>query len=327
MIEYNSIDINRKCLMYMKLYFAPLEGITTYVFRNTHNAVFGECDCYYTPFVSPSDNEKIGRKGFRDILPENNAGTNVKVQVLTNNSESFVKFSEKIKEYGYDEVNINLGCPSATVVGKMRGSGFLRDTDALKTFFDEIFEKSDIKISVKTRAGFSSPDEIKPLTELYNNYPLSLLIVHPRTRNDFYKGAISDDAFQSAYNTTKHPLVYNGNVFTKKDYDTILERYPDLHGVMLGRGAVANPALFREIRGGAPLGTDELLHFSQELIKNYNGVLKSDTFTLNKMKEIWLHFMWNYPQEKKILKAVKKANKLSDLVSATNKLLLTDYSS
>ena len=310
----------------MKLYFAPLEGITTYVFRNTHRAVFGGADDYYAPFVSPSDNEKIGRKGFRDILPENNVGTNVKVQVLTNKSESFIKFCEKIKEYGYDEVNINLGCPSATVVGKMRGSGFLRDTDSLKRFFDEIFEKTDIKISVKTRAGFFSPDEIETLMGIYNNYPLSLLIVHPRTRNDFYRGEIRSEAFLKAYSITKNPLIYNGNIFTKNDYAKIMEKYPDLNGVMLGRGAVANPALFREIKGGARLNTDELLHFSQELVKNYNGVLRSDTFTLNKMKEIWLHFMWNYPDEKKILKEIKKAGKLTELVNATYKLSKIDYS-
>ena len=67
-----------------KLYFAPLEGITTYMYRNIHNEMFGGCDAYYAPFITPSDNEKIGRKGFRDVLPENNAGVNLKLQVLTN---------------------------------------------------------------------------------------------------------------------------------------------------------------------------------------------------------------------------------------------------
>ena len=161
----------------MKLYFAPLEGITSYIYRNTHAQMFGGCDGYYTPFISPSDNEKIGRKGFKDIIPENNTTVKPIVQVLTNNSLSFLKFSEKIKEYGYDEVNINLGCPSGTVTGKKRGSGLLREQELLESFLREIFEKRNIKISIKTRTGFYNSDEFEKLVELYNKYPLELLIV------------------------------------------------------------------------------------------------------------------------------------------------------
>ena len=147
----------------MKLSFAPLEGITSYIYRNTHTEYFGGCDEYYTPFISPSDNTKIGRKGFRDIIPENNLEVRPVVQVLTNNAVSFLKFCEKLKEYGYDRININLGCPSGTVVNKKRGSGLLRELNLLESFLDEIFEKSDIKISIKTRTGFCSSDEFDRL--------------------------------------------------------------------------------------------------------------------------------------------------------------------
>ena len=163
----------------MTLSFAPLEGITSYVYRNTHAEYFGGCDKYYTPFISPSDNTKIGRKGFRDMLPENNCVVKPIVQTLTNNSESFIKFAEKVKEYGYDEINLNLGCPSGTVVNKKRGSGLLREKELLKNFLDVIFEKSQIDISIKTRIGFSSPDEFNEILELYNSYPIKELIVHP----------------------------------------------------------------------------------------------------------------------------------------------------
>lgn len=298
------------------LYFAPLEGITTYMYRNIHNRMFGGCDAYYAPFITPSDNEKIGRKGFRDILPENNSGINLKIQVLTNNSTSFGKFVDRIKEDGHSEVNINLGCPSGTVTGKGRGSGFLRDTEGLDGFFERIFNETDVKITVKTRIGFNSADEMDKLLEIYNKYPISLLIVHPRTRADFYKGPLHMDSFDKVYNLSKSPLCYNGDIRTKEDFIKITNEYSSLDSVMIGRGAIRNPAIFREIRGGERLTTAELLAFSRELERSYSEHLDTPIYTLHKLKEAWLFMMENYPDETRILKAVRKANKLHELTGA-----------
>lgn len=304
----------------MTLSFAPLEGITSYVYRNTHAEYFGGCDKYYTPFISPSDNAKIGRKGFKDMLPENNSVIKPIVQTLTNNSESFIKFSQKVKEYGYDEINFNLGCPSGTVVNKKRGSGLLREKELLKSLLDEIFEKSHIDISIKTRIGFSSPDEFDEILEIYNNYPIKELIVHPRCREDFYKGEVNYKAFQTAYNKSHAPVCYNGNIFTTDDYVQIKEKYPMLKHIMLGRGAVANPALMREIKGGDRITTAEMVEFTHILADKYNRVLSSDHFTMHKLKEIWLFMMWNFPNEEKVLKTVRRTEKLSELLRAIETL-------
>lgn len=299
----------------MKLYFAPLEGITTYIYRNTHAQFFGNCDAYFTPFITPSDNEKIGRKGFRDILPENNT-PDIRVQVLTNNSASFLKFEKKAAEYGYNDLNINLGCPSGTVVGKGRGAGLLKNTDTLDKFLYEIFSHTNAKISVKTRAGYFSADEIEELLCVYNKYPISLLILHPRCREDFYKGIPSQKAFSYTYENAKSPLCYNGNILSKDDYADKAFRYDALDSVMIGRGAVTNPAIFREIRGGNPLTTQELISFTQALKENYSQILDSDVFTLHKLKEIWLYIMENFPDEKKILKIIRKTNNLNEFMNA-----------
>jgi len=304
----------------MKLSFAPLEGITSYIYRNTHAEYFGGCDEYYTPFISPSDNSKIGRKGFRDMLPENNLAVKPIVQTLTNNPVSFLMFCEKLKEYGYSEVNINLGCPSGTVVNKKRGSGLLREPWILEKFLDEIFKKCDIAISIKTRIGFDSPDEFDDLLKLYNKYPIKELIVHPRCRQDFYKGEPCYEAFDKAYENAKSPLVYNGNIFTVSDYIKIKDKYPEVSGVMIGRGAVSNPAIFREIKGGKKIETEELVEFTDILAERYNAVLSSDHFTMHKLKEIWIYIMENFPNEEKILKTVRRTEKLSELLEAVHSL-------
>lgn len=304
----------------MKLYFAPLEGITTYVFRNTHKEMFTGCDEYYTPFITPSDNEKVNLRGLKDIIPENNKNIHIKPQVLTNNAGAFLKFAEKIKAVGFDEVNLNFGCPSQTVVKKGKGAGFLKEPEKVDKFLNDVFEKGTIKISVKTRTGFLSGEEMGGLTDIYNKYPMPLLIIHPRTRSDFYNGVPDINVFEKAYYKSKNPVCYNGNIYTTEDYNKITQRFTELNSVMIGRGAVKNPALFREIKGGEKITTEEIVAFSKRLSENYQHELNSETFTLNKLKEVWMYLIQNYPEEKKIFKALRKANKLNDFTSAIEAL-------
>ena len=304
----------------MKLYFAPLEGITKYAYRNTHKEMFDGCDAYYAPFINPSDQEKVSKKGIKDILHENNKNINIKVQVLTNRADSFLKFEDKIRPMGYDEINVNLGCPVTMVTKKGRGSGFLSDPDGMDAFFDEIFSNTRLKISAKTRIGFSSPDEMETLMRVYNKYPLSLLIIHPRTREEFYKGNVHTDVFEKCYENSKIPLCFNGNVNSFEDFKKIEKAFPCLDSVMFGRGAIQNPAIFREIKGGKPLSTEELAGFSKRLCKNYMTVLESETFTLHKMKEIWVYMMLNFPDEKKIGKAINKAKTIDEFLNAVESL-------
>ncbi len=299
----------------MNLYYAPLEGIGLRVLRKVHNEVFGCVDAYFAPFISPGDQERVNRKGMRDIAPEENKEVKPKIQVLTGNAESFLKFSEDVKSLGYDEVNINMGCPVQMVTKKGRGSGMLRNPEELDLFLSEIFSKSDMKISVKTRIGFSSAEEFPHLIEIFNKYPISELIVHPRIREQFYKGTPDMDSFSYAYNNYKGKLCYNGDIWEKEDFDIICEKYPDLESVMIGRGAVKNPAIFREIKGGKSITTEELFFFSEKMAKEWYEVLKSETYTLYKLKELWGYMLLNFPEEKKLSKAIKKAGTPDELNS------------
>ncbi len=299
----------------MKIYFAPLEGITTYTYRNAHYQMFSGVDTYFAPFIVPTENERLSVKTLRDILPENN---NAKIipQVLCSSNDAFCEFAKKVMDLGYDEVNLNLGCPSGTVVKKHRGSGALKDTDELCRFLDGIFSKSEIKISVKTRAGFYSHEEFPKLIGIYNQYPMTELIVHPRVREELYSGKPNMETFSYAYKNSKHRLCYNGDIITIEDYDNIVKRYPDLDSIMIGRGAIGNPALFREIKGGEKVKIQELIDFSQKLEERYLEVLGCEHYTVHRLKEIWLYIMRNFPEDKKTTKAIKKSDSLSNINSA-----------
>ncbi len=303
----------------MKLYFAPMEGITTYTYRNIHAELFGGCDDYYAPFIVPTENERLSMKTLRDIKPENNH-IKPKIQVMCSTCGAFLEFEKKVTEMGYDEVNINLGCPSGTVVKKFRGSGALKNPVMLDEMLSGIFGKSDIKISIKTRAGFYSHNEFDKLLDIYKKYPFSKLIVHPRIREELYKGKPNLESFSKAYKKIGKNLCYNGDIYSVCDFKEISEKFPGLDSVMIGRGAVKNPAIFREIKGGRKLSTKELISFSNLLEKRYLEYFRSECNVLHKLKEMWIYAGENYPNDPKIIKAIKKSGKLSELNNAINSL-------
>ena len=170
----------------MQLYFAPMEGVTPWHYRQTHAALFGGVDCYYTPFLNPTEAGLAG-KALQEVLPEHNRGVNTVPQILTNNAERFVLACQTLAELGYTEVDLNLGCPSGTVVAKGRGAGFLAPSrrEQLEAFLEEIFAKSPLRISLKTRLGMESPGEFAELLALYNRYPAAQLTIHARVREDY----------------------------------------------------------------------------------------------------------------------------------------------
>lgn len=304
----------------MNLMFAPLEGITTYTYRNTHKEIFGGCDTYYAPFVTPVENEKISIKNLRDILPQNNKDIPLKVQILTNSAKAFFNIEKEILNLGYEEINLNFGCPSGTVVKKGRGAGALRNKEELDEQLFGIFSENTVKLSVKTRIGFYEASECEKLMEIYNKYPLENLIIHPRTRTQFYNGFPDMSAFAKCLSISKNPVCYNGNVFSKEDYTSLCRKYDNLSGVMIGRGAVRNPAIFREIKGGKKLCTEEIIEFSELLQERYYKILGCEHYTLHKLKEIWIYMVSNFPKETKILKEIKKSNSLKDLNNAISRL-------
>ena len=189
----------------MEIYLAPLEGITNNIYRESQHTYFGGIDKYFTPFIAPNEQGILNTKVTRDILPENNKGMNLVPQILTNSADGFIVMCKTLEQYGYTEFNLNLGCPSGTVVSKGRGSGFLAYPDELDKFLDEIY-KSDYNISIKTRIGKESPEEFYRLLEIYNQYPLTELIIHPRTRKDMYKNTPNWDMYKYAIENTKHKL-------------------------------------------------------------------------------------------------------------------------
>lgn len=304
----------------MDLYMAPLEGITGHVFRTTFCECFGNVDKYFIPFIKPNQKGHLSSRERQDVLPENNEGMRAVPQILTNSSEDFLRTVHKLKQYGYEEVNLNLGCPSRTVISKGRGAGFLAYPEALDRFLDEIFGHVDVAVSIKTRIGKESPDEFGRLLEIYNQYPLKELIIHPRVQTDFYANHPNLEVFGEAVQNSSNLLCYNGDVFSVEDYERITNAFPEVGRIMLGRGLLKNPGLARQICTGRPLDKQTLRTFHDRLYERYGAVLSGEKTILFKMKELWSFLAPIFTNHEKYAKRINKAQRCAAYEEAVDRL-------
>ncbi len=313
----------------MEFYFAPLEGITGYTYRNLHHKYYSGVEKYYTPFLSPGPETGLGIKQLRDVIPENNPNILLVPQLLTNRAGDFLKSMEVLGEYGYREINLNLGCPSGTVTAKKKGSGFLCYPQELDRFLDEVFKdrrvwSEEFHVSVKTRIGKNSPEEWTELMEIYNRYPIKELIIHPRIQRDFYNNIPNLEVFESALTQSKNPVVYNGDIFSDGDFRRFQERFPAVKTVMLGRGLIQNPELaqaLREERSSEIFDKTRLKRFHDELLKQYCELMSGERNVLFRMKELWFYMIRLFPDQPKTEKKIKKAARLAEYRAAVDELL------
>ncbi len=329
----------------MQFYLAPLEGITGYIYRNAVHEFFGEgLVKYFTPFIAPRQGRGMKRNEERDLLPENNCGLKLIPQLLTRSVEDFLRLSEQIHaQYGYEEINLNAGCPSKTVTTHGKGAAILKDTEELDRFLDGIFSGSRRKLSVKTRLGLENEEEFGPILEVYKHYPLSELIIHPRTQADGYGGTVRMASFRKALEECPFPVVYNGDIFRIEDYDEkmnalrVNESDAKLPAaVMLGRGLLMDPALARKLsrhvenkasgsaeteENDGSVSLKELRAFHDRIFSSYEEIFDGDTPLLFHMKELWGYMGRLFPDDAKKLKSIRKAVRKADYLSAVSSIL------
>lgn len=302
---------------------APMEGITGYVFRNTFHRHFKSVDTFYSPFISPGREGKgMKKRDQNDILPRHNDGIRLIPQLLCNRAEDFLWAAKRFQALGYGELNLNLGCPSGTVVAKHKGSGFLSETAELERFFEQLFAAlpPGLSVSVKTRIGRDTPDEFFALMEIFNRFPISELIVHPRVQREFYRGEVHKDIFAYAAAHAKMPLCYNGDLWEEEDIRSVKQQFPHVFALMLGRGLIRDPLLLermlcspREMNGGREQDErNRLIAFHNDLVEGYQSAYSFENATLCRMKEFWGYFSDSFCDCEGELKKLKKSRTLSE---------------
>lgn len=300
----------------MRYYLAPMEGVTTWIYRKAHAMVYGPLDKYFIPFVEPHEKRDFKKKELDEIAPEHNEGYYAVPQILTNKADGFIKLAKALQKLGYQEINLNVGCPSKTVTAKGKGAGFLEHPEELDHFLEEIFSQLDVKLSVKTRAGMYEPEEFEHLLEIYNKYPMEELILHPRVGADFYKNVPRLEVYRDAKKKSRNPLCYNGDLFVPRYVERFFEEFPEEDRVMIGRGIIVNPGL-------AAGQYDKRLFwdFHEQVYQMYLEKDMGDIHTLYRMKELWFYQVHNFPDAEKYAKKFRKARKLSDYEAVIREMM------
>ena len=309
--------------------FAPMEGISGKIFRKIFNKHFKGVDDYYTPFITPKEKRGLDKKDIKELSPENNEGLTIIPQILSNSAEAFNIAAEKLMGLGYKEVNLNLGCPSGTVVNKGRGSGALKDLDSLEKLLALIYSKAEntgLKISIKTRIGYEKAEEFENILSLYKKFPVEKLIIHPRTRMEFYKGGVHKESFALAVDEylgrkAADRLYFNGELNTIADIKKLSEEFPDISHIMIGRGLLRYPFLPEDILGKNIEGRKvRLKNYLDELFFTYLAEFNGSPAAVLKMKELWYYIKESFETCEDYIKDIRKAKNDAEYRAAVNVL-------
>ena len=304
---------------------SPLQGFTDFRFRNAFNKYFGGIDTFYSPYIKLNGKLHIKPAYERDILPENNVGIEVIPQIMTNDADEFLFVANYVKQFGYKELNWNLGCPYPMVTKRGMGSGLICDFPKIDSILHKVHEQSDIVVSMKMRMGYENSDEILNTLPVLEKYPLKNIAIHARIGKQLYKGGVDLDAFQRCLDNTSHKLYYNGDITSVAKFNEMQLRFPKIDHWMIGRGLIADPFLPSMIKANTeeyPANKIELFsNFQDTIFQEFGESLSGAHHILLKMTSFWEYFATLFSNPQKTFKKIKKAKSLKAYHQAVNEIL------
>ncbi len=298
----------------LKIYQAPLQGFTDFTFRKVFAENFGGIDKYFIPYLSYGKGREIKKSQLREVFPENNSGIHAVPQVLFSDAAEMFDLIDILLEYGYSEINLNLGCPYPMATNKGRGAAWLEKPQALSALLHQLFEKNfPAKFSVKMRAGLTNENDATAIFEALNQFPIEEVIFHPRTASQMYDGKAEPNLFAAAVSMVRHPLIYNGDIDSVAYFQELKAILPEQHSWMIGRGLLVNPELALQLKGEI-LELKQLRirmrEFHDQLLEAYSARLDGNGHILMKMNQFWSYFCLSFENPHKAMKLVKKSSNI-----------------
>jgi tRNA-dihydrouridine synthase B len=303
---------------------SPLQGFTDFRFRNAFHKHFGGIDTFYSPYIKL--NGKLVVKGSyeRDILPENNSSLVVIPQIITNDAEEFLFVAKYVQQFGYKELNWNLGCPYPMVAKCGMGSGLIKNTDQIEHILKRVHNETDIIVSMKMRMGYENPTEILDVFPILEQYPIKNITIHARIGKQLYKGGVDLDSFQKCLDTSKQKIYYNGDITSVTKFKELQERFPSIDHWMIGRGLIADPFLPSMIKNNTteyPKNRFEIFEaFHDEIYREYDAYLQGPTPIRMKMLGFWEYFSESFSNPQKTFKKIKKAGNSKNYEAAVKEI-------
>lgn len=305
----------------MEIHFAPLQGYTDFEYRRIHAQHCGGVDTYYTPFIR-WEKGGIREKDIKDILPENNEGLHLIPQIICADTDEFNRLADAIQELGYGEMDLNMGCPAPMQTKLMRGSGILPHPTRVSALLKEMERRPEVRFSAKMRLGLEEKEEWRELSDMLNSSCLKHLTVHPRIGKQMYKGEVDMDAFSEVYSSIHIPIIYNGDVTSMEKVSSLSERYPGLHGIMMGRGLLARPTMAKECLMGKEMPHEERMSILMQMHEDMLGYC-TRKYKVDSQILLHIHAFWEYQEnqlERKTWKKIMKAGNMKNYLEAIRKL-------
>lgn len=280
----------------MKLWMAPLHGLNNYSFRNLWMNHFGGIDEIITPFISLMEQRKVNISRLIDFYPEHNPHP-VIPQVIGNKPDQLISMTDSLFSLGYDQINLNLGCPASQVVKHRRGAGLIVHPDIIESLLWSFFDKYDRGLSIKIRIGLKNTKELYPVLDILNQYPLEFVCIHPRLGVQMYEGEVDLEMMQECVSTLKHRIIYSGDLKRPEDLLRFKAKFPIIEDWMIGRQLIVNPFLPEEIKTGKAQTDEEkrarFTAFHSALMDKLAHDVEREQSALNKLKEYWTYFAQN----------------------------------
>lgn len=304
------------------IYAAPLQGFTETAWRNAHAQSFGGVDAYYTPFIRLEKGE-IRNKDKRGVSPGENTVPRLIPQIIASEPDELEKLVTFLMIQGYREIDLNMGCPFPLIVRRRKGSGILSHPEKVAALLEAMKTFPEVCFSVKMRLGWENAEEWRKVLPLLNRSCVKQVTLHPRIGKQQYKGVVDMEVFRCFYEACELPLVYNGDLCTVTAVREILEAYPRLKGVMLGRGLLADPSLAKAFREEL-MSEDEIkartFRMHRLMYLYYQRIIEGgDAQLLTKLKAIWEYLLPDL--DKKVRKAILKSNRLDTYLRAVEDAL------
>lgn len=309
----------------MQLQLGPFQGITDVWFRQVYMKHFKGIDKLFTPFFSGIHKENSRNLRTDEIKPELNILSMTVPQLLSNDADEIIRFSSQCNAMGYNEINLNMGCPYPLVAKKKRGSGLLPYPALVQKMLQKLDGNLSTSFSIKCRLGYHNPDEIDELIPLFNAFDLSELIIHARIGKQLYKGIPDFDRFKSVISEIKAPLIYNGDIFSSDNLVEYQAKFENLNSWMLGRGLLADPFLPADLKKMKMVEKDEdrieiVRSFMEELYQLRRERSSDNLSVLGRMKELWSYMRFSFDEPQTVWRLVRKVKSFEEYEAATAKI-------
>jgi tRNA-dihydrouridine synthase len=298
----------------LKIYQAPLQGFTDFTFRKVFSEVFGGIDKYFIPYLTYAKGREIKKSALKEVFPENNVAQPVVPQVLFSDAKELIDLVTILVNYGYHEINLNLGCPYPMAINKGRGVAWLEKPESFREILELLFNHGfQADFSVKMRAGITNNQDARAIFNVLNRFPITEIIFHPRTANQIYSGKANSQLFSEAISLVKHPMIYNGDLFLESDLLELRTILPEQTDFMIGRGLLMDPSLPLRLKGKVYEPNEQrkkMKEFHDLLLEGYSARLEGSGHILMKMNQFWTYFSQSFDNPHKAMKLVKKSSNL-----------------